>query len=395
MLALVFCQNLKTEAKNTAAPPPNWTVDPAHFQFSMNVLGRLKTNGLFDNSAQNMVGVFVGNELRGVASPVLLGGAAYFFTTVYSNNYAGEVLNFRVFVQADDKIYPSTDPLIFQHNGISGKFAAPFPVKICRDTPVSFSNIAPTCNGSANGTIFSNPTGIAPPFTYFWSNGKTTKNINLLAAGTFTVTVTDAGGCISTKSTVLAQPPAISFSVNYVANAPGFDAIFTTGGGTGSFVFNRTGMPTADFKVATDPVFDHLPANTTFIFKARDANGCLKSVIKKTPSSAPSMAGSGQVLDRFANENSPAVSIKDQLTLYPNPTDNLLNISFLEEETVTGRVFVFNVFGQEIFRQKIKIEASEQVNLEIAGLPDGTYFLIFKNENGRSASERFVKFGDE
>ncbi len=345
MLAIIFFPNLKI-----LALPPNWTVNPAQFQFSMSLLGRLQTNSVFDNSAQNMVGVFVGNELRGVATPILVGGAAYFFTTVYSNSYIGEVLNFKIFVQSDDKIYASTDVLSFRHNDFSGKFDAPFLVKICREYALASSTINPTCNGSANGTIFTTVNGFASAYTYLWSNGKTTKNINLLPAGSFTVTVTDPGGCISTKTTVLAQPPTINFAVNFMANAPGFDANFTVSGGTPTFVFNRTYMVATDFRVATDPIFDHLAANTTFVFKARDANGCLKSVIKKTPATAvPSNGASdrnGIFLKNILSEN--------QFVLFPNPTDNELKINFLNEEPVVGQVEVFNQLGQKVLVEIIK-----------------------------------------
>ncbi len=378
-------------SSKTWASPPNWTVNPAHFQFNMNVLARLKTNGVFDNSSQNLVGVFVGNELRGVATPILLSGSAYFFGSIYSNSYADEVLSFRVFVQSDDKIYNSTDVLTFQHNGFSGKFDAPFQVKICRVYSTTTSVIEPTCNGSSNGTIFSNPAGIGAPFTYLWSNGKTTKNINLLPAGTFTVTVTDAGGCISTKTTVLSQPSIINFAVNYVANAPGYDAIFTTSGGTGSFTFNRTGMPTNDFKVATDPVFDHLGANTTFVFKAKDAKGCLKSVIKKTPTSAPSMPSGGQMVERNFLEDSNQTA---QLVVFPNPSDDILNVDFFSENIgnhpIRGQIFVVDLFGRPRFFEKIGFEASQTFQISVKNLPSGIYTLIFKDEEGQVFAERFL-----
>jgi gliding motility-associated-like protein len=64
-----------------------------------------------------------------------------------------------------------------------------------------------TCNGTATATVSG---GIAP-YTYSWSNGATTANISSLCAGTYTVTVTDNGGCSMTaQATVTNNGSTIS-----------------------------------------------------------------------------------------------------------------------------------------------------------------------------------------
>lgn len=49
-------------------------------------------------------------------------------------------------------------------------------------------------------TIEAQPQGGKAPYTYKWSNNKTTKLITVTAAGTYTVTITDAAGCQATAS---------------------------------------------------------------------------------------------------------------------------------------------------------------------------------------------------
>ncbi|MFH1320098.1 MAG: YCF48-related protein [Bacteroidota bacterium] len=67
------------------------------------------------------------------------------------------------------------------------------------------------CNGAATAGIEASVSGGVAPYTYLWSTGDTTANINGLIAGTYTVTVSEVSyGCTLTKSIILTESPAIS-----------------------------------------------------------------------------------------------------------------------------------------------------------------------------------------
>ncbi|MFY0673789.1 MAG: T9SS type A sorting domain-containing protein [Bacteroidia bacterium] len=86
------------------------------------------------------------------------------------------------------------------------------------------------CDGSAVATA----SGGTSPYTYSWSNGGNTNTIDELCEGTYTVTVTDANGCIKTETVTISAPAALTASIN--ANDPDCSA-----GNNGSASVSVTG----------------------------------------------------------------------------------------------------------------------------------------------------------
>lgn len=69
-----------------------------------------------------------------------------------------------------------------------------------------------TIYGGNNGSINITATGGVGPYTYHWSNNSTVEDPSGLAAGTYTVTITDANGAQTTGTYTVSQPSKLTVS---------------------------------------------------------------------------------------------------------------------------------------------------------------------------------------
>ncbi len=69
------------------------------------------------------------------------------------------------------------------------------------------------CFGASTGAVTINSTGGVPAYSSLWSNGATTSNLSNVAAGTYSVTVTDDNNCTQTKSFTVTQNSDIGITV--------------------------------------------------------------------------------------------------------------------------------------------------------------------------------------
>jgi hypothetical protein len=127
LLLLTGLQTFASPVSNVpATPPPNWSINPDDYEFNMSAVIRLEYTGVPTNLTNNLVGAFVGNQLRGVASPVIINGNAYFFLSIYSNEYTGETVRFKGYYAPNDEIYGAFEQATFIHNSTIGNSTEPF-----------------------------------------------------------------------------------------------------------------------------------------------------------------------------------------------------------------------------------------------------------------------------
>lgn len=143
---------------------PNWEFLPQNYEYSMTITGRVNTDGYFSADENDIVGVFVNDECRGVTKlkyeyPQ---NAFYAYLFIYGN-VPGEKLTFKIFDASENLVLATKDTLNFVINSIIGS----------PDNPVVFSSNL--LNNKAELKSFSVPRQIGS--TKF-QNNHATLNIN-------------------------------------------------------------------------------------------------------------------------------------------------------------------------------------------------------------------------
>ena len=162
-------------------------------------------------------------------------------------------------------------------------------VVVIVDNPViSFTKNNISCFGSCNGTILANVSGGTAPYSYLWSDSKTTDLISNLCQGTYSLSLTDNLGCTSQKSAVISQPAAINITTSSTATTCGQangTVMATVSGGTTPYNYSWNTSP-----VQTGSAVTSL-ASGTYSVTVTDGNGCTATTgVSVTGSSGPSIS---------------------------------------------------------------------------------------------------------
>ena len=149
------------------------------------------------------------------------------------------------------------------------------------------TSINPACNGTNTGSIDLTVTGATLPATYLWSNGASTQDITGLAAGTYTVKVTDKNACTQNLSVLLTNPAMltnnITISPNPTVSGQAMATIWlnygpqsvtltaNTSGGTGAISYDWGALGTSPSILVSPTV------TTTYRCTIKDSKGCIKT----------------------------------------------------------------------------------------------------------------------
>ncbi len=137
---------------------------------------------------------------------------------------------------------------------------------------ISFIVEEPLCFDQAGGNITSQIIGGLQPYTYNWSGGFTSPDLNNITAGTYQLTIFDINSCSQTDSIIINEPDELYFTEVIIQHA-------TIDNNDGSISAIATGgTPTLEYSIdninfSEDGNFDNLQSDWYSVI-CRDTNNC-------------------------------------------------------------------------------------------------------------------------
>jgi hypothetical protein len=182
---------------------------------------------------------------------------SYIFTGLGAGSYTASVTDAAGIVSSGPAVFHLLEPVAISAN---------------------VSSTAVSCFGGSNGTATIDSATISGgvgPYTFAWANGSTDSTITGLAAGSYTVTVTDSLECSVDFSVLVEQPTLLSYSSS-ITNVTCFganngSATITPAGGTAPFTILWDNQSTSFTRGSLAPSVNYTAVVT-------DANGCTTNV---------------------------------------------------------------------------------------------------------------------
>lgn len=238
---------------------------------------------------------------------------------------------------------------------------------------VSSAGVTPvSCSDVADGSIDMNVSGGTAPYSYSWTNTPaTTEDLSGLAAGSYTLTVTDANGCSGASTpVVVADAVAISTTISATpassnTSADGTASVVATGG-AGNFTYSwddANGQTTATAVGLT---------SSNYTVEVTDANGC-------------------SAIDAIFVDFGSAINelnVND-LNIYPNPADKNIMVSFSLNDSKNITISFYSAIGNLILNEEVNVNALYSKSYDVSALSSGVYFIELSGEEGKVV-KRFV-----
>ncbi|MBL8001371.1 MAG: choice-of-anchor L domain-containing protein [Flavobacteriales bacterium] len=228
------------------------------------------------------------------------------------------------------------------------------------------------CNGASDGAIDLTPMNGTAPFSFVWSNGDATEDITGLAAGTYSVLVSDASGCTWSDTLVINAPPALEVSADVLVHGNGYN-ISTPGGSNGAIALTTTGG-TAPYTYAWSNGPSTAGVNAlaagTYTVLITDANGCTTTMT-------------------FTLTDPDGLAMPTGFS----PNGDGANDSYVVQglDAYSSRqLIVFNRWGNVVYESPNYRNNWTGENSEGEQLPNGTYFVILRLNEGAETLQNYV-----
>lgn len=136
IMITVFATSIEA---NAAAP--NWSINPANYQYTMTVTATAKYSCTESVDPNNIIGAFINGALAGFANVNTdVNGEMYAYITVYSNVAGGENITFKMYEATTDLLRDGIFTTTFQNNASVGTAITPVVMKTDYDLDSLYIN---------------------------------------------------------------------------------------------------------------------------------------------------------------------------------------------------------------------------------------------------------------
>ncbi|MAT55729.1 MAG: hypothetical protein CMN32_14730 [Saprospirales bacterium] len=222
----------------------------------------------------------------------------------------------------------------------------------------------PACHGDSTGTIELDITGLFEPYEILWNTGDTGTLLTGLPAGNYSVTVTNQLGCDDQIQVTLTEPSPLHVSIDTVIHEelgdldPHKGAIQVTAQG-GKPPYTYAWFQNGQFFSSQEDL-DELDGNNYFQLELTDANGCIfltDSIFVDFLVPVSTILGSGSVRS------------------YPSPASSVLTVELDLPRLAPVDLQLLDAKGTPVWRLERLQVKSAVLDIPVADLPDGIYFL--------------------
>ena len=230
---------------------------------------------------------------------------------------------------------------------------------------------AQTCIAPCDGAAFANAAGGTPPYTYVWSSApvQSTQAATGLCPGIYTVTVTDAAAATAVATaTVMCNPGAIT-PLNATTTTTPATKCNAPCNGTAT-AYGNGGIPPYTYVWMTTPIQSTQTATGlcpgTYTVIVRDAVPAQVMVVATVVCNTPNSVSSEPD--------------QDNILLYPNPANDMLNIDFISEFEGKIKVSIRSVLGTLVRSELFELSGPGARAVNVGSLPTGLYIIEFSTE---------------
>ena len=216
------------------------------------------------------------------------------------------------------------------------------------------------CSNPDSGSVDLQIIGGTPPFTFLWSNGATSEDLQDVGANNYTVTVTDSRGCQEQKTVVVTRqaPLVLSLSTNIIPDCTNKTVAqrneLEVVGGVAPYVISWSNGTVS----GVNGEIMETTQNGTVIVEVTDSLGCTEQMVFDI--NLFTLGNPSFNYDSFANTNYEILSINDPITFNNTSTGDALSYlwSFGDGNTSTDENPIHTYVNEGTYEATLTVQYS-------------------------------------